>query len=175
MNFTQLAQKWETEAEALTAEAVEANDRETGHQADAIAQCAAELRGVIDYQREEAPAVVIVDGEAYPVDLGAITAAQTVWMRRDLAVSPGEMVTRLAVSLAELPEIVALMALSIEQTGGTVDLAELMGRVTLSSVVDFVIDDALIDVDDSAVRAEVEALSAAGRRAADTLGIHLTT
>ncbi len=93
---------------------------------------------------DSAPMAVIVDGIAYPVDLAAVTAAQVVWMRKELAVSPAEMVTRLAVSLAELPEVVALMALSIEQAGGEADLSGLLSSVTLSSVVDFEIDDSLV-------------------------------
>lgn len=93
---------------------------------------------------EPVPCAVIVDGTPYPVDLAAVTARQVVWMRRNLAVSPAEMVTRIAVSLAELPEVVAMMALSIEQAGGEVDLEELLDQVTLESVVDFEIDDSLI-------------------------------
>lgn len=94
---------------------------------------------------QHAPVVVVVDDTRYPVDLAAVTAAQTVWMRTQLGVSMGEMVTRIAVSLAELPEIVALMALSIEQAGGEPDLAGLLGSVTLSSVVEFEADTDLID------------------------------
>lgn len=82
-----------------------------------------------------------VDGTRYPADLSAIDARQVVWMRRELAVSPLEMVARLAMGVAELPEVVALMALSIEQAGEEVHLGSLLSSVTLSSSIEIETDD----------------------------------
>ena len=81
------------------------------------------------------PVVLTVDDVDYPVDLARIDARQVVLMRRELAVSPADMIARLDVGQAELPEVVALMVVSIDQTAqargveSTANVAALLERL----------------------------------------------
>lgn len=91
------------------------------------------------------PMSIIVDDAPYPFDLAAVTASQVVAMRRDLAVNTNSLVEDLIAGVAEIPEVVALMAISLQQQGLPCDVAALADQVTLGSDVGF-----SFEVDDTA-------------------------
>lgn len=87
--------------------------------------------------------IATVEGVDYGVDLEAITGEQVVRLRLDLGVSPADLIARIDSETAELPEIVALMVLALEQADEPADHRWLLRHIDLTTEVELslVVDD----------------------------------
>lgn len=74
-----------------------------------------------------------IDKQVYEVDLALVTGEQVIEIRNDLGIEVGPLLATLAASEAELPELVALMVLSLRQADEPADHRWLARHIALGA------------------------------------------
>lgn len=85
--------------------------------------------------------LLTVDDVPFPVDTDAITGAQLVQLREELAVTWLTLAARVDAGTVELPEVVGLMVISLQQQGLAADASWLAQHVTLATPVAITTED----------------------------------